>query len=153
MRFTTSAEYGLLVGLHLARRPGDAPVPAHELADAEGLPAGYVEQILLKLRRAGLVASVRGTKGGYYLARDASAVTVRDVIEAAEDRTFEVNCDVHQVDPDRCQPQSDCSIRPVWRALQRRIDDLLESITLADLTQREGAVRELVTLERREPSG
>ena len=146
MRITTWAEYGLLVSLHLARRRDALAVPAHEVAETEGLPADYVEQILLKLRRAGLVSSVRGAKGGYFLARQSTEITVRDVVAAAEHHTFEVNCDVHPVHPNRCAPEAACSIRPVWRALHQRIDDLLSSVTLADLMQQEAVVSELVAL-------
>lgn len=144
MRVTTWAEYGLIVAVHLARRGADTPVPAREVAGDERLPADYVEQILLKLRRAGIVKSVRGARGGYALARPPEAVTVRNVIEAAEHRTFEVNCDRHQVDAARCGQGAECSLRPVWRALQHRIDDLLESVSLADLSRGEVAVGELV---------
>ncbi len=146
MRVTTWAEYGLIVSVHLAKRGGTDPVPARDLAESEGLPGDYVEQILLKLRRAGLVASVRGAKGGYYLAKDPASITVKDVIAAAEDHTFQVNCDVHQVDPDRCRPTTACSIRPVWRALHQKIDEVLESFSLADLSHQEGRVEELVTI-------
>ena len=74
MRVTTWTEYSLIISLHLARHAaaeGDR-VAARELAEAERLPPDYVEQILLRLRRAGLVASVRGARGGYYLARPAA---------------------------------------------------------------------------------
>jgi Rrf2 family protein len=134
----------LIVALHLARRGSETPVPARELAAEEGLPADYVEQILLKLRRAGIVRSARGARGGYALARSPERVSVRDVIEAAEHRTFQVNCDSHQVHASRCHPEADCAIRPVWRALQLRIDQLLDSVTLGDLTRGEAAVEELV---------
>src|SRR3989442_657577 len=93
MRVTTWAEYGLLVSLNLAKRAGQGPVAARELAEQEKLPHDYVEQILLRLRRAGLVESVRGAKGGYHLARGPQAITVKDVIEASEHVTFEVNVD------------------------------------------------------------
>src|SRR5436309_15128593 len=99
MRVTTWSEYGLLVSLNLAKRAGQGPVAARELAEQERLPHDYVEQILLRLRRAGLVESVRGAKGGYHLARDPQSITVKDVIEASEHVTFEVNCDLHPVDP------------------------------------------------------
>ncbi len=150
MRVTTWAEYGLIVSLHLAKQSGSDinPTPARDMAEREGLPPDYVEQILLKLRRAGLVASVRGAKGGYYLAREARKITVKDVIEAAEDHTFEVNCDSHVVHPERCRSDNDCSIRPVWRALQQRIDELLESISLADLLGDEPKVERLVAITR-----
>jgi len=138
MRVTTWAEYGLIVSLNLAKRAGQGrPVAARELAEQERLPHDYVEQILLRLRRAGLVDSVRGAKGGYYLAREPHVITVKDVIEASEHVTFEVNCDLHPVDPQRCSPEAACSIRPVWRMLEQRINDLLAGISLADLTHDE----------------
>jgi Rrf2 family protein len=84
MRVTTWAEYGLIVSVNLARRAGQGPVAARELAEQERLPHDYVEQILLRLRRAGLVDSVRGAKGGYHLAREPHVITVKDVIEASE---------------------------------------------------------------------
>jgi Rrf2 family iron-sulfur cluster assembly transcriptional regulator len=143
MRVTTWAEYGLIVSLHLAKEGGESP--ARDLAERESLPADYVEQILLKLRRAGLVKSVRGAKGGYYLAREPQTITVRDVMEAAENRTFEVYCDAHRVNLVRCGPDGDCAIRPVWRELQRRIDEMLSSVTLADLMRSEVEVETLVS--------
>jgi len=128
---------------HLARRAGQGPVAARELSEHERLPHDYVEQILLRLRRAGIVDSVRGAKGGYLLAREAQAISVKDVIEASEHVTFEVNCDVHRVDADRCDPGTACSIRPVWRLLERRINDLLAGITLADLLHAEPEVYQI----------
>jgi Rrf2 family protein len=100
MRVTTWAEYGLIVTVHLARRAGEGPIAAREVAEQERLPADYVEQILLRLRRSGLVTSVRGARGGYLLARQPEDITVKDVLNAAEHGTFEVNCDVHRVNPD-----------------------------------------------------
>ncbi len=140
------AEYGLIVTLHLARRRADGPLPARDVAEQEGLPTDYVEQILLKLRRAGLVTSMRGAHGGYLLARDPAEVTVKDVIEGAEHHTFEVNCDTRPIDPARCSGSTACSIRPVWRALQHRIDELLDSVSLAELMRAEVDVERFVTL-------
>ncbi len=146
MRVTTWTEYSLIISLHLAKRgrTGHGPVAARELADVEKLPADYVEQILLRLRRAGLVDSVRGAKGGYLLARHPSAISVRDVMTASEHQTFEPNCVSHPVAAERCSPDSTCSIRPVWHALQQRVDDLLAGISLADLMKEEAQVQELV---------
>src|SRR5678815_5635142 len=117
MRVTTWTEYSLIISIHLAKRgrSGNGPVAARELADSERLPADYVEQILLRLRRAGLVESVRGARGGYMLGRVPQEISVKDVIEASEHVTFEVNCDHHKVDDERCDPATACSIRPVWR--------------------------------------
>jgi Rrf2 family protein len=117
------------------------------MAEKEKLPADYVEQILLRLRRAGLVESVRGARGGYLLSRQPSEVTVKDVLDASEHGTFEVNCDCHPVDAERCNTQNSCAIRPVWQLLQQRIDETLGSIRLADLLHEESEVRSLVGYE------
>src|SRR5918992_4577018 len=139
MRVTTWTEYSLIISLHLAKRgrTGSGPVAARELADLERLPADYVEQILLRLRRAGLVESVRGAKGGYLLARPGESVTVKDVIEASEHVTFEVNCDLHPVNPQRCSSDAACSLRPVWRMLERRLHELVAGLSVADFSHPE----------------
>ena len=66
MRITTQAEYGLICALHLARRMDDGPVTGREIAASERLPGDYVEQIMIKLRRADIVKSTRGAHGGYH---------------------------------------------------------------------------------------
>ena len=124
----------------------DGPVTGREIAARERLPADYVEQIMLKLRRAEIVKSTRGAHGGYRLAREPQQITVRDVIAASEHSTFEVHCTSHPVEEDRCAASHDCSIRPVWMLLQRRIDDVLESVRLSDLLMQESQVRERIGL-------
>src|SRR5580765_4404906 len=69
VRITTLAEYGVICALHLARRRNEGPITGREIAELESLPGDYVEQILLRLRRAGIVRSTRGARGGYTLAR------------------------------------------------------------------------------------
>ena len=146
MRITTQAEYGLICALHLARRLHDGPVTGREIAAQERLPADYVEQIMLKLRRAGIVLSTRGAHGGYRLARAAETISVKDVMNASEHSTFDVHCESHPVEEERCASSHDCSIRPVWLLLQRRIDEVLESVRLSDLLLQESEVRERVGL-------
>lgn len=146
MRITTWAEYGLICSLHLARRHGDGPVTGREIASRERLPADYVEQILLRLRRAGIVASTRGAKGGYIIARDPAEVSIREVIAASEHTTFDLHCVSHPVAEERCSESQNCSIRPVWVMLQQRIDAALESVHLGDLLQDEPSVRARVGL-------
>ena len=146
VRITTWAEYGLICALHLARRAADGPVTGRDIASREGLPADYVEQILLRLRRAEIVKSTRGARGGYTLARAAGEISVRDVIAASELTTFELHCVTHPVDEERCSVSHNCSIRPVWQMLQRKIDDVLESVRLADLLHDETIVRGRVGL-------
>ena len=151
MRITTQAEYGLICALHLAHRVDEGPVTGREIAAQERLPGDYVEQIMLKLRRAGIVRSTRGAHGGYTLARRPDEISVHDVISAAEHSTFEVHCTSHPVEEARCSSSHECSIRPVWMLLQRRIDDVLHGVRLSDLLLQESEVRERVGLS--EPAG
>jgi Rrf2 family protein len=146
MRITTWAEYGVICALHLARRTDDGPVTGRDIAARERLPGDYVEQILLRLRRAGIVASTRGAKGGYALAKPADDITVREIITAAELVTFDLHCETHPLDDARCAQSCDCSIRPVWMMLQKRIDEVLEGVRLGDLLEAEASVRQRVGL-------
>lgn len=146
MRITTLAEYGVICALHLARRVAEGPITGREIAELERLPSDYVEQILLRLRRAGLVRSTRGARGGYALARTAADISIRDVIEASETTTFDLHCVSHPVGEERCSSAHNCSIRPVWMLLQRKIDDVLEGVKLSDLLAEESEVRTRVGL-------
>jgi Rrf2 family protein len=146
VRITTWAEYGLICALHLAKRAGEGPITGREIAARERLPADYVEQILLRLRRAGLVNSTRGARGGYMLAKAPDETSVREVIAASELGTFDLHCVTHPVEEERCAESQSCSIRPVWMMLQRKIDDVLESVHLGDLLVDERAVRQRVGL-------
>jgi Rrf2 family protein len=146
MRITTWAEYGLICALHLARRAAEGPVTGRDIAARERLPADYVEQILLRLRRADIVRSVRGARGGYLLAHAPEEISVRAVISASELTTFDLHCVSHPVDDERCAASHTCSIRPVWMLLQQKIDDVLEGVHLSDLLYEEPVVRERVGL-------
>ena len=146
MRITTWAEYGLICALHLAKRAGEGPITGREIAAGERLPADYVEQILLRLRRAGLVNSTRGARGGYSLAKDPHEVSVREIIAASELGTFDLHCVSHPVGEERCAESQSCSIRPVWVMLQQKIDAVLDSVRLGDLLVDERTVRQRVGL-------
>jgi Rrf2 family protein len=146
VRITTWAEYGLICALNLAKRAGEGPINGREIASSERLPGDYVEQILLRLRRAGLVNSTRGARGGYMLARAPEEISVREVIAASELGTFDLHCVSHPVGEERCAESQSCSIRPVWMLLQQKIDDVLESVHLGDLLVDERAVRQRVGL-------
>jgi len=146
VRITTWAEYGLICTLHLAKRAREGPITGRELASRERLPPDYVEQIMLRLRRANVVHSTRGARGGYVLARPAEFISVREVIAASELATFDLHCVSHPVDAARCAESESCSIRPVWVLLQQKIDEVLEGVHLADLMEQESVVRQRVGL-------
>lgn len=147
VRITTWAEYGLISALHLARRTGEGPVTGRAIAAGESLPVDYVEQILLRLRRAGIVESTRGARGGYRLARPATEITVKDVVSASELQTFDMHCTSSPLSEARCAEATSCSIRPVWALLQFKIDEVLDGIRLADLLGNEQTVRVRVKLD------
>jgi Rrf2 family protein len=148
VRITTLAEYGVICALHLAKRIGEGPVTGRDIAESERLPVDYVEQIMLRMRRAGIVKSTRGAHGGYALARSAEDVSVRDVIAASELQTFDLHCVSHPVEEERCSSSHTCSIRPVWMLLQQKIDNVLDAVRLSDLLHEESVVRERVGLDR-----
>jgi Rrf2 family protein len=146
VRITTLAEYGVICALHLAKRRDEGPITGREIAARERLPVDYVEQIMLRLRRATIVRSTRGAHGGYALARAPEEISIRDVIAASETTTFDLHCVSHPVEEERCSSSHNCSIRPVWILLQRKIDDVLEGVRLSDLLHEESEVRERVGL-------
>src|ERR1700728_1577824 len=92
MMFSTKSEYGVRVMVELARRGSDAPVPLTEIAEYEGLPLAYLEHLVARLRRAGLIDSRRGAHGGYLLAREPAAITMAEVVEALEGEIAPVEC-------------------------------------------------------------
>jgi len=155
VRITTLAEYGVICALHLARRASEGPITGRDIAAGERLPVDYVEQILLRLRRADIVRSTRGARGGYELARDADAISIRAVFAYSDITTRDLHCVSHPVEEERCSASHTCSIRPVWQLLQQKIDDVLEGVRLSDLLHEESYVRTLVGLQERvaiEPS-
>ena len=92
MMFSTKAEYGVRVMAHLARRGGDSPISLGTIADAEGLPLAYLEHLVQRLRKAGLVESRRGAHGGYTLAREAGDITMAEVVRALEGDIAPIEC-------------------------------------------------------------
>ena len=92
MMFSTKAEYGVRVMVELARRDGDEPVPLAEIAEADGLPLAYLEHLVARLRKAGLVDCRRGSRGGYLLARPADEITMAEVVEALEGSIAPIEC-------------------------------------------------------------
>jgi len=92
MRITTQGVYGLVCVLRIAREKDRQPVSIQIISKEEQLPIDYIEQLLLKLRRANIVKSTRGRTGGYTLSGPASKITIKDIIEAVEGNIFETIC-------------------------------------------------------------
>src|SRR2546428_10675279 len=92
MRFSTRSEYGIRVMVRMGRSSGNGPLPLAELAEQEGLPLSYLEQIAGQLRRAGLNPSRMGVKGGYALARRPGAISMADIVRRLGGSVAPVGC-------------------------------------------------------------
>lgn len=131
MKLSTRGKYGLYAMVYLAQKAEEGPQPLRDIAHL-AVPDQYLEQLLGSLRKAGLVATVRGAQGGYQLARAPQEITVGDIIEAMEGPVNLCEC---AVDGDECgcSMAEDCPTRWVWEYLTGSINRLLQSITLADV--------------------
>ncbi len=133
MHISAKADYAMraLLALAAAGNGGEAgPVRAEDLATSQGLPVKFVENILVDLRRAGIVASQRGGGGGYRLARPASAITPADVIRALDGPL----ADVRGLRPEAATYDGSAEhLREVWVAARASLRSVLERVTLADV--------------------
>lgn len=146
MMFSTKAEYGIRVMVELASRPDGQPVPLAEIAERGGLPLAYLEHLVARLRKAGLVDSRRGSRGGYMLARPATEITMAEVVEALEGSIAPIECIseaadgsivcAREVDPDQA-----CPTKILWTRVRFSIVSTLRETTLADLVRGRGAAR------------
>ncbi|MGQ9584221.1 MAG: RrF2 family transcriptional regulator [Anaerolineae bacterium] len=134
MRFSTKEQYGLRAMAELAQRHGRGPVALADIAEAQGLSLPYLEQIVASLRRAGLVQSTRGARGGYELARIPESITAGDVIRALEGSILPIRC-VSDCGITFCEREDSCATRSVWEQVRDRLIETLDSITLADLRE------------------
>ncbi|MEV7322628.1 Rrf2 family transcriptional regulator [Streptomyces sp. NPDC093970] len=130
MRISARADYAVRAVLELAVRQDGGPVKAEELAGAQDIPHKFLEGILGDLRRAGIVDSRRGGGGGYRLARDASAITVADLIRAVDGPIVSVRGErpTGLSYTGTAQP-----LLPLWIALRANVRRVLEGVTVADL--------------------
>ena len=132
MRLTTKGRYAVTAMLDLALHARNVPVSLADISERQGISLSYLEQLFAKLRRGGLVNSVRGPGGGYQLSRDMRHIQVAQVIDAVNE----------SVDATRCQGMGDCQsgdtclTHHLWCDLSHRIHDFLSGISLADLVAR-----------------
>lgn len=137
MRLSTKGRYGLRAMLALARLDGLGPIPLKEVAEIENLSEAYLEQLVSELRKAGLVQSVRGSQGGYLLAKDPSTITTGDIIRILEGPIGPVQCVVEVPGTEICDCADSCVERLLWKRLRDSMVQVLDGITLADLVGEE----------------
>jgi Rrf2 family protein len=132
VRMTAKADYAVRAAVELAAA-GDM-ITADQIAQAQGIPVNFLENILRDLRRAGIVESRRGQAGGYLLAHPAEEISIADVIRAVEGPL----ANVRGISPDALEYRgSAAKLRDVWVALRASVRSVLEQVTLADVARGE----------------
>src|SRR5260370_12054160 len=137
MRLTGQEEYGLRCLLQVARgQEGSLTTP--QIAEREGLTEAHVHKLMRLLRRAGLVKSVRGRKGGYQLARPAEQINVGVVLASLGGSLYSTDfCGQHAGNERICVRNDDCSIRSLWIAVDQAVQRALSQTQLSDLLRSE----------------
>lgn len=134
MRITKWGEYGILCCAYLAKMAKDKPAGSQEISEQFEIPAEYVQQIFQRLKKSGLIDTVRGPGGGYCLNKPANEISLKDILYAAEGKTFEVICDNNSIACGCNDGKHFCSLRKVWHDLRDSIDSVLSQKLLSDLT-------------------
>src|SRR5687768_2382810 len=142
MRLTTKGRFAVTAMIDVALHATDGPVTLAGVADRQKISLSYLEQLFGKLRRRELVESVRGPGGGYHLARDASRLTVADIIRAVEEPLDSTQCGGRE----NCHDSGRCMTHDLWEELNTTVYGFLEGVTLSQLVERQRTKR--VTMVR-----
>lgn len=137
MQITRAGEYGVLGLMNLARQHRGGISMIDEISRSERIPKSFLSKIFQSLVKAGLVRSIRGAGGGFALARDASQISVLEIIEAIEGKIIFQRC--KQMKPD-CEHAGGCALCGLFERAQDGVKDVLLRTTLADLVQRQDAI-------------
>ncbi|MDR2495013.1 MAG: Rrf2 family transcriptional regulator [Spirochaetaceae bacterium] len=147
MRFTTRGRYALRATLALAALGKDGfPVPIHTLSEHERISSVFLEQIFCKLRKAGIVSSVRGPGGGFFFTRPLDTLTVKAILDAAGEDTEKVCCDKNLTTCDRIGA---CLSHRVWEEVIALVNTFFTNVTVASLLSMEDAPKEQEKREKK----
>ncbi|EKU71809.1 Rrf2 family transcriptional regulator [Selenomonas sp. F0473] len=135
MKLSTKGRYSVTALYELALHYGEGVVSLRAIAESQGISENYLEQLMARLRRAGLVESVRGAQGGYTLARPPEEVTIGQIITAVEGPIALVDCLLTDAEADdqSCVRAADCVTRQIWEEVCAGINSVLNNISLARL--------------------
>ena len=134
MRITTRGRYALRASLTLAKLGKDgAPVSINSLSEQESISSVFLEQIFFKLRKAGIVSSVRGPGGGFCFAQPLDKLTVKEILDAAGEDLELTACDKDKMD---CPRIGFCSSHCVWNQVTELVNNYFSSITLASVLEK-----------------
>ena len=131
MRLTTKGRFAVTAMVDLAMRHGEGPVTLSEISQRQKISLSYLEQLFGKLRRRGLVDSVRGPGGGYCLAKDTAQISVADVIVAVDEPIDATHC----AGRENCKEEEKCITHDLWMKLNEHIFDYLGAVTLKQMVE------------------
>jgi len=132
MRLTTKGRYAVTAMLDLAIHGKKKPVSLNDISGRQGISLSYLEQLFAKLRRCGLVSSVRGPGGGYRLSREESEISIAQVVDAVNESMDATRCR----GKGDCQEGDQCLTHHLWQDLSSQIHDFLNDISIQDLVSR-----------------
>ena len=130
MKLSTRSRYGTRILLELARQSDTAPVKVNTISKQQDIPVKYLEQLIRTLKKAELISSVRGAKGGYNLTRKPEDITLGEIVRLFEEQHELVRC---ISSPDVCHRADDCHVRLAWMEATEALYERLDTITIADL--------------------
>ncbi len=130
MKVNTKVRYGLRSILQIADCYGGDPVPISTISESQEISGKYLEQVVGTLRKAELIHSRKGVRGGYSLAKSPEEINLWEIIMALDNHTTLVDC---VEDPQVCDRSEDCLTRSIWTLLSQRMQEFWQSFTLADL--------------------
>ena len=134
MRISSKGEYGLRALFDLAQHYGEGPVQSRDIHQRQGIDENYLNQILISLRKAGLIESIRGPQGGHRLARPSAQISILDAVLALEGPLLPA--DAGRDTLASAEPTDRDVIRQLWDELRTVLEQRLASITIEDLVQR-----------------
>lgn len=136
MRISTKGRYGLRAVIDIAENCGEGQVSLKDVAQRQGVSENYLEQIIFPLKKAGLVKSVRGSQGGYLLARSAADISVGEVLRALEGDLAVVDC-LASGNGVACSRSSICPTVGMWKRLQEAINSVVDTTSVQNLMDEE----------------
>ena len=153
MKISSRGEYGVRAMVALAKQYGQGPMSIAAMSKASAVPMPYLEQLIGPLRRAGLVTSTRGARGGYQLSRDPHDVRVGEVYRIMEGPVAPMECVSEDISEQTCPLIPGCETRPVWLQMRDAIVNTLDSNTLGDLiSQSPRRAAAVAATDRKSPS-
>ncbi|MBI4549939.1 MAG: Rrf2 family transcriptional regulator [Candidatus Omnitrophica bacterium] len=143
MRFTTKTEYGVVCLVYMAKQAPGKVITIADLVKHEKMSITYLQKIFHALKQADIVTAHPGRNGGYSLARPASQITLKQVIEALEGGTFDIFCEPEIRKEIVCTHLTLCAVRPVWAKTKRLLDEYYQSVNLEMIVQEEERLRKM----------